>query len=349
MQRIVPRGGTAMYDAVAEAVPLADTGHNRKKALVVISDGNDTNSRTSVPELKQLIRETEVLVYAVGIDGDDRFTTNGPYSRPPVQVPFPLPTPGGRRRPWPGQPPSGPYGGGGGRGGSSQNDHVNAAALREMTDDSGGRTEIVRSSRDLDPATTSIADELSKQYFLGYPATAQEGRPVAHHPRRGARRPLSRARAAGLRRELVAFVNRHRHSSFVFASPSVVTDKIPPCLPWSEPWGSRLPAASAVCWRPRSCCCCLPQHARGSCLPLVSYAVGALLGVALLAMLPEALAHGAGAARVRHAARRHPAVLRPREAAALAPLPYRRVRGARHRPARWCSSAAPCTTSSTAP
>ena len=42
-----------------------------------------------------------------------------------------------------------------------------------MTDDSGGRTEIVRSSRDLEPATADIADELSKQYFLAYPAAAK--------------------------------------------------------------------------------------------------------------------------------------------------------------------------------
>ena len=173
MRRIVPRGGTAMYDALAEAVPLADSGHNRKKAIVVISDGNDTNSRTGVPELKQLIRETEVMVYAVGIDGDDRFTTNGPEQPAPRADPISVAEPGSRRRPWPGQPPSGPSGGGG-RGGSSQNDHVNAAALRELTDDTGGRTEIVRSSRDLDPATTNIADELSKQYFLAYPTNAHK-------------------------------------------------------------------------------------------------------------------------------------------------------------------------------
>ena len=43
-------------------------------------------------------------------------------------------------------------------------------ALREITDDSGGRTEIVRDTRDLDPAVSSIADELSKQYYLGYPS-----------------------------------------------------------------------------------------------------------------------------------------------------------------------------------
>jgi hypothetical protein len=42
---------------------------------------------------------------------------------------------------------------------------VNVAALRGITDDSGGRTEIVRTARDLDPATSGIAGE---QYYLGY-------------------------------------------------------------------------------------------------------------------------------------------------------------------------------------
>ena len=70
--RLQPRGGTALYDAVAEAVPLAQSGRNRKKALVIISDGNDTSSRTDVLALKQMIRETEVLVYAVGIDTSRR-------------------------------------------------------------------------------------------------------------------------------------------------------------------------------------------------------------------------------------------------------------------------------------
>ena len=37
-----------------------------------------------------------------------------------------------------------------------------------MTDDSGGRTEIIVSARDLDPATAGIASELSRQYFIGY-------------------------------------------------------------------------------------------------------------------------------------------------------------------------------------
>jgi len=49
-------------------------------------------------------------------------------------------------------------------------DRLNVTALRDITDDSGGRTEIVRYGRDVEPATTSVADELSKQYYLGYPS-----------------------------------------------------------------------------------------------------------------------------------------------------------------------------------
>src|SRR6185436_9575110 len=68
VSRITPRGGTALYDAVADAVLMAQQGHNRKKAVIIISDGNDTSSRTDILAVKQLIRETEVLVYAIGVD-----------------------------------------------------------------------------------------------------------------------------------------------------------------------------------------------------------------------------------------------------------------------------------------
>jgi VWFA-related protein len=48
------------------------------------------------------------------------------------------------------------------------NTRVNATALREITDDSGGRTEVVRSLADLVGATDRIAEELNHQYVLGY-------------------------------------------------------------------------------------------------------------------------------------------------------------------------------------
>jgi len=89
-------------------------------------------------------------------------------------MPFPFPMPGTRRPP--ASPPYAPPPGAGGSGSRSRgnpDERVNVTALRDITDDSGGRTEIVRSGRDLDPATESIADELSKQYYLGYPATGK--------------------------------------------------------------------------------------------------------------------------------------------------------------------------------
>jgi VWFA-related protein len=190
--RIQPRGGTALYDAVADAVQMAQQGHNRKKAVIIISDGNDTSSHTDIFAVKQLIRETEVLVYAIGVDTapvtqwrfDEAPLLQGrPRARvqrgqPPRPIPFPFPIPGRRppTQPTPPvpQPPQGPTGGSGGSGGSRSrsggDDRVNVAALRDITDDSGGRTEIIRYARDLDPATAGIADELSRQYYMGYAA-----------------------------------------------------------------------------------------------------------------------------------------------------------------------------------
>ena len=193
LNRIQPRGSTSLYDAVIDAIRLAQQGHNRKKAVVILSDGNDTSSRTDVFAVKQLIRETEVLVYAIGIDasGSVQYVSNqwsqrgGPVR--PIPLPFPMPgkrPPASPLPPVPApQPPKAPIPGGGGgssrpRGsGGGSDDRVNVAALRDITDDSGGRTEIVRWTRDLDPAVAGIADELSKQYYLGYAAAgAMDGR-----------------------------------------------------------------------------------------------------------------------------------------------------------------------------
>ena len=166
LRRIQPRGGTVLYDAVADAIPVAEEGRHRKKAVVVISDGNDTNSETDERDVRQLIRESEVLVYAIGIDGDGgpRVTVGRPNSRPPIPFPFPVPGGGRGRSPFPT-----PWPGGGGRA-VGGDDRVNVSALRALTDDSGGRTEIVRDPTDLNPATAGIADELSQQYYLAYPS-----------------------------------------------------------------------------------------------------------------------------------------------------------------------------------
>jgi hypothetical protein len=74
------------------------------------------------------------------------------------------------RYPPPGVPPIGP----GSSGRAVGDEPVNVAVLREITNDSGGRTEVIWQPRDLEPATAGIADELSKQYFLGYAAGVEK-------------------------------------------------------------------------------------------------------------------------------------------------------------------------------
>ena len=158
--RVRPAGGTAMYDAVADAMPMASIGKHPKKAILVISDGNDTNSRVEIGELRQTIRESEVLVYALGVDSTAVVTRTQPRIQPPPFPGAPFPFPGRR----PQRPP--PIFGRSGR--TQTSERVDEGALRRMTDDSGGRTEIVRGFGDLAGATARIADELSKQYYLGY-------------------------------------------------------------------------------------------------------------------------------------------------------------------------------------
>ena len=158
--RVIPAGGTALWDAIADGVPIAETGRHPKKALLVISDGNDTNSRISTRELRTMIRESEVLVYALGVDGTATETRAGPAIQlPPIPMPFPIPGGGRRRLP--------PIVGGGSRR-MPVPERVNADALRQITDDTGGRTEVIRGFRNLEDATTRLADELRKQYALGY-------------------------------------------------------------------------------------------------------------------------------------------------------------------------------------
>jgi VWFA-related protein len=182
VEMVETSGGTAIYDAVAHALPVAAGGRHRKKAILVISDGNDTNSDVTPRELRNLIRDTDVLVYALGVDGTTRESpvTRRPPDRPSSPVPpspmppFPWPGAGRGRQRFP------PIFGGGSTPSVAPGDRVDGDALRQMTDDTGGRTEIVRGFSGLEDATRRLADELSKQYYLGYSST--EPRDGLWHP-----------------------------------------------------------------------------------------------------------------------------------------------------------------------
>ncbi len=63
----VPKGRTALLDAIYLGVSKMRHAKYPKKAMLVISDGGDNHSRYTEGEIKSMVKEADVLVYAVGI------------------------------------------------------------------------------------------------------------------------------------------------------------------------------------------------------------------------------------------------------------------------------------------
>jgi Ca-activated chloride channel homolog len=61
------KGRTALLDSVYLAISQMRKAHNPRKALVIISDGGDNSSRYTESEIKNLVREADVQIYAIGI------------------------------------------------------------------------------------------------------------------------------------------------------------------------------------------------------------------------------------------------------------------------------------------
>jgi Ca-activated chloride channel family protein len=63
----VPRKRTALLDAIYMGVSKMRQAKFPKKALLIISDGGDNHSRYTENEIKALVKEADVMVYAIGI------------------------------------------------------------------------------------------------------------------------------------------------------------------------------------------------------------------------------------------------------------------------------------------
>lgn len=120
-----PSGGTAIYDTIVASLGTFDRRGNPRAALVVISDGADTASDTTLRAVRERLRRSDAFVYALAIDAESA-------QRRAIRV--------------------------------------NPEALRELTAQTGGYTDVVQSAADLPAATARLADELNAQYTLGYVA-----------------------------------------------------------------------------------------------------------------------------------------------------------------------------------
>lgn len=62
-----PRYNTALYDACYLGIEKVSRGTHQKKAMIIISDGQDNSSRYNFGEVRRLMKESDVVTYAVGI------------------------------------------------------------------------------------------------------------------------------------------------------------------------------------------------------------------------------------------------------------------------------------------
>ncbi len=72
------RGSTAMIDGVYMAMNEIKKSKAERKALILVSDGDDNSSRYTPGELKTVLQESEVLIYSVGMFGGVDPTATNP-------------------------------------------------------------------------------------------------------------------------------------------------------------------------------------------------------------------------------------------------------------------------------
>jgi Ca-activated chloride channel family protein len=149
-----PKGPAALYDAVFQAGEKVRAARNPKRALLIISDGEDHNSGHSDKEIRGQVREFNIQVYGIGVADLNANPQNG-----------------GRR--WMFEDITR---GTQGRGFLTNTEATfGRAVLEEMTRVSGGTAyfpDRVDSEQELFGVCTQIALEMRQQYTLGfYPAT----------------------------------------------------------------------------------------------------------------------------------------------------------------------------------
>jgi len=132
-------GQTALFDVIMEGLQMVQRGRYDKKALLVVTDGMDNTSASTVNDVVAQARRMGVLVYSIGI-GDPNESTGG------LQVgPFII--------------------------GGDDSEHVDAETLHTLSTETGAKTYIIRQAGDgeaLRRACENISLELREQYTIGF-------------------------------------------------------------------------------------------------------------------------------------------------------------------------------------
>lgn len=158
---LVPtNGSTALFDGIYWGVGTAKReAENKRRAVIIISDGGDNHSRYSLRDVKGFLEEADVPVFAVTAGAGFEFPT---IFAPPENKPKPSPGPGGSSR-YPGSTLAVP-----------QSDYIGPAErrgphnLKALTESTGGGVFTAHSMEDLPRIVRTIALAVRYQYVLSY-------------------------------------------------------------------------------------------------------------------------------------------------------------------------------------
>ncbi len=155
-------GGTLLYDAAFLAADEMMAKQNGRKALVLLTDGEDRNSRERITDAIETAQRADTIIYAIYFKGEQPHQDYGGNRS------------GGNRGSigFPGSGGGGYPGAGGRRGGNPGGDpesHVDGKKMLErMTRETGGRMFEASKKQPVADIYAEIGRELRSQYRLGY-------------------------------------------------------------------------------------------------------------------------------------------------------------------------------------
>ena len=136
VERLQPGGSTVLYEALVEGLQHLQAGRHKKKALLLITDGNDTSSHVTLKEAIATAQQSEAIIYALGIGHGERGSFGHLLGL--------------------------------------SRDTVDVNALQAVTNAAGGRTFLLEGAHrrggvdQIDKACQDVGAELRFQYTLGY-------------------------------------------------------------------------------------------------------------------------------------------------------------------------------------
>ncbi len=70
LKKLDGRGSTALYDSILAALDLASSSHNRRRALLLLSDGINTYGRAQLTDTIERLRRQGAELFAIGLQTD---------------------------------------------------------------------------------------------------------------------------------------------------------------------------------------------------------------------------------------------------------------------------------------